>query len=281
MEQVRDFVRGYYRYSLNEDGYGLEAYVDYRDKLELSTVKDILEHDMPGDYLWESANDWLCDYWSYETVFWKELESFCHEKEINFDEARDYIYENFYWEYPEKFINPKIPVTIMIDNGDGNYEFTQHNFLNWYSRYYEPDINISGLGWLARQQRELTNLKKAIKGGEPTSKFVKSCIEELENLTCQAGALVFFCTMSLHDAIAIKEGSYDSITLPAGVEAGLINRWEGGGSLLGLEIQKNVIIPKGKVWDVFCDDGHSIYWPCSVYGMNPRRGQEEAIVKIA
>lgn len=281
MEQVRDFVRGYYRYSLNDDGYGLEAYIGYGDKLELSTVKDILEHDMPEDYLWESANDWLCDYWSYETVFWEKLESFCHEKEINFDEARDYVFENFYWVYPEDFINPQVPITIIIDNGDGNYEFTQHNILNWYRRYYEPDINISGLGWLARQQRELTNLKKAIKGGEPSSKFVKSCVEELSNLPNQMSCLAFFCTMSLKEAIAIKEGRFDSITLPRSVEAGLVNTWEGGGSLLGLEIQKQVIIPKDKVCKVFCDDGRTLYWPCSVYGMFEERGQVEALVKIA
>lgn len=281
MEQVRDFVRGYYRYCLNDDGYGLEAYVDYRDKLELSTVKDVLEHDTPEDYLWESTDDWLRGYWSYETVFWKELESFCHEKEINLDEARDYIYENFYWEYPEYFINPQVPITIMIDGGDAHCDFVQHNVMNYCKNWYDSDITLSGLGWLARQQRELTNLKKAIKGGEPSSKFVKSCVEELSNLPNHMSCLAFFCTMSLEEAIAIKEGRFDSITLPGGVEAGLINTWEGGGSLLGLEIQKQVIIPKDKVFKVFCDDGRNRYWPCNVYGMSEKRGQLEAFVKIA
>lgn len=281
MQDVIDFVRDYYHYSLCQDGYDIEAYVDYRDRLELSTIREVLEADNPSDYLWETTHDWLCDYWSYETDFWKKLEDFCNDKGIDIILAQDCVYENFYWEYPESFINPQVPITIMIDNGDGNYEFTQHNILNWYSRYYEPDINISGLGWLARQQRELTNLKKAIKGGEPKSKFVQSCVDELRNLTSEIGALTFFCSMSLQEAIAIKEGRYDSITLPAGVEAGLIDRFNGGGSLLGLEIQKQVVIPKGKVWDVFCDDGRNGYWPCNVYGMAEERGQKEATVKIA
>lgn len=281
MLQVIDFVRNYYKWSLREDGYGIEAYVDYRARLELSTIREVLEADNPSEYLWETTNEWLWDYWDYETGFWKGLEEFCTEKGIDFDEARDFVYENFYLEYPESFINPQVPITIMIDNGDGNYEFTQHNILNWYSRYYEADVNISGLGWLARQQRELTNLKKAIKGGEPKSKFVQSCVDELCNLSSEIGALTFFCSMSLQDAIAIKEGRFDNITLPAGVEAGLIDRFNGGGSLLGLEIQKQVVIPKGKVWDVFCDDGRNGYWPCSVYGMSEERGQVEAFVKIA
>lgn len=281
MERVFQFTRDYYRYTLLDDGCGLEACVDYRDGLGLETVRTILDSDHPSECLDDILSDGLCHYWAFESDFWAKLKIFCRENGIDLNEAEDAVYEKFYWVFPESFSNPDIPVTIQIDAGDANYDFVRHCQLNYI--HDDSDIGGSGLGWLARQQRELTALRRAIREEKrgitaARSPFVESCIDELYNLSSAFGTLTFFVRMSLCDAIALKEGRADSITLPAGVEAGLVDTWQGSGSLLGLDIRRQVTIPAGMMYRVFCDDGRNGYWPVSVYHMSADRQMKYAVV---
>ena len=273
-EKIRDFTREYFKWSLQDredkDNNVLERYVDYRDKFPKDEIEKILEADNPRETLWDTTTDWdlSCDDWAYEEEFWKELEKFCEENNIIEDEARDYIYETFSWTYPESFLNPSFNAVVIINNGDMNYDFTKHNILNYAGDYGYCDglEKTAGLYFLAKQQRRLTLLKKAIDHPEKKTgnRFVDSCITELEEATCHMTALTFLVQMDLNTAIdiiekqkeALKNKVYNEyhpnetkgaplgyITLSKDTTCGLFDTWNGGGSLMEIELEKDVKLP--------------------------------------
>lgn len=283
--KIKKFTRDYYRWCLvdkdDEENNGLERYVDYRDEFPKGTISDILESDYPRDKLYDTITDWdlHCDDWAYQDEFWSELAKFCEENNIIEDEARDYIYETFYWTYPESFLNPSFNAVVIINNGDMNYDFTKHNILNYAGGYGYCDglEKTAGLYFLAKQQRKLTLLKKAIDNPEKETgdKFVDSCITELEEATCHMTALTFLVEMDLNTAIdilekqreALKNKVYDEyrpnetkgaplgfITLDKSTTCGLFDTWNGGGSLLEIELEKDVKLPLHLIDRIDTDD---------------------------
>lgn len=284
-KKIKDFTRNYFRWCLvdkdNEDDNCLERYVDYRDEFPKSEIKKVLEADNPQEYLDELSCEWdlSCDDWCYQDEFWKELEKFCEENNIIEDEARDYIYETFYWTYPASFLNPTFNAVIIINNGDMNYDFTKHNILNYAGDYGYCDglEKTAGLYWLAKQQGRLTLLKKAINNPEKKTDnyFVDSCITELEEATCHMTALTFLVQMDLNTAIhilekqkeALKNKVYNEyhpnevkgaplgyITLDKSTTCGLFDNWNGGGSLLEISCEKDVKLPLHLIDRICTDD---------------------------
>ena len=294
-KKIKEFTRDYYRWCLvdkeDEDNNELERYVDYRDEFPKSTIKEILESDNPRDTLYDTATDWdlSCDDWCYQDEFWSKLEAFCEENHFIYDEARDYVYETFSWTYPASFLNPSFNAVIIINNGDMNYDFTKHNILNYAGDYGYCDglEKTAGLYWLAKQQKRLTLLKKAIEHPEKEteSKFVNSCISELENATCYMTALTFLVQMDLNTAIdilekqreALKNKVYNEyhpnevkglplgyITLDSDVTCGLFDNWNGGGSNLDITLEKDVKLPLHLIDRIETDDYiQKVYGLCS------------------
>lgn len=179
-KKVIEFTQDYYKWSLrNNDKFCIERYVDYRDELSDSSIHEILNAKYPIEKLNDIDCD--CDDWYYEDEFFKELREFCEENEIDEDEARCEVEENFYWAYPDNFLNPTINTVLTLNLGDMNYDFTKHNILNYASNYgyCEGLENVSGLYWLAKQQGHLGELQKAIKFQSPK---VYESTRELHNL---------------------------------------------------------------------------------------------------
>lgn len=270
--KVKEFVRDYYRYSINEDDC-IERYVDYRDEFPKSDINKILNSSNPQEIYDEIITDWNinADDWYYENDFWRKFNTFCKENSFDKDEARQIVYDNFYWDYPDYFLNPTVDTVLTIDVGDGNYDFSCHNILN-YAR--DKDCKSldekSGLYWLAKQQRRLTLLNKCIAksdcysdGDCDESPFVESCITELVNASSSLTHLSFLVKMPLSDAIRIEEyrlyllenkrynefypqdckENFGYIVLSKETVCGLYDSWHGGGSVLGIELEKDVKIP--------------------------------------
>lgn len=293
--KVRDFTRDYFRWDLvdkdDEENNYLERYVDYRDEFPKGTIKDILESDHPREALYETSFEWDCqsDDWCYQDEFWSKLSEFCEENAIDEYEARDYIYETFDWTYPASFLNPTFNAVVIINNGDMNYDFTKHNILNYAGNYGYCDglEETAGLYWLAKQQRKLTPLKKAIDRTEEKTgnHFVDSCITELEEATCHMTALTFLVQMDLNTAIdiiekqreALKNKVYNEyhpnktkgaplgyITLSKDTTCGLFDTWNGGGSLMEIELERDVKLPLHLIDRINTDSTiQSVYGLCS------------------
>lgn len=268
-DKVIEFTRNYYRYSL-KDGDVIERYVDYRDEFPKSATEEIFSSSNPQEKFDEIVTDWECrsDDWFYENDFWSKLEDFCEENNFDFDKTRDIVYDNFTWTYPDSFLNPTVDTVWIIDTGDGNYDFSLHNVLNWQGDKHLQEL--SGLYWLAKQQRKLTLLKKEIAksdkyhdGDCEKSKFVESSITELVNCCTHMAALTFLVRMPLKTAIELEEyrvnllrekkfGRYSPqdckedlgyIILDKSTMCGLYDDWNGGGSLLEIELEKDVKLP--------------------------------------
>ena len=283
----------------NEDG-GIEMYLDYRDTLSNSTLYDIMTSNNPK----ETFNE-LIDSWEFESALYykddleKEIKNNLTEDEMDFfnsysDDIWDWIREYYYFYFDKEHYNETVKVNIMLDTGNCNYDFTRDNILN-YCNYYSDhgkDLKDSSILWLAKQQKKATLLRKAIKkvlNGEDIKfedKFIESTIEELENLPSHMATLTFLVNMPLFDyfdlreAMAAEEKLNDSyvledrkgkgtITISKDTMCGLFDVWSGGGSLLEIELDKDVVLPIKCIWRAEIETGKSEYGYSvdSVYGL--------------
>lgn len=281
----------------NENG-GIEMYLDYRDTLSNETLYEIMTADNPREYFYERLADWTVDgslYYLNEVE--KEIKKNLTEDEIdffdeNFDELNEWFQENYYFYYDAEHYNETVKVNIMLDTGNLNYDCTRDNILN-YCNYYSnggKDLKDSSILWLARQQKKAGLLRQAIKevcNGEykGDDKFVKSCIEELENLPSHMATLTFLVNMNLFDYFDLRDAmesekelnnSYvledrkgkGTITISKDTMCGLFDVWGGGGSLLEIELDKDVVLPIKCIWKAEIETGKSQYGYSvdSVYG---------------
>lgn len=276
----------------NEDG-GIEMYLDYRDTLSNDTLYKIMTADNPREYFNELISDWTIDGSLYyedelENTIRKELSE--DEKEFfeeNEDELRDWFHENYYFYYDAEHYNETVKVNIMLDTGNANSDFTRDNILN-YCNYYSnggKDLKDSSILWLAKQQKKAGLLVKAIKGNQTDDKFVNSCINELENLPSHMATLTFLVNMKLFDYFDLREAmesekelnkSYileerkgtGTITISKDTMCGLFDVWSGGGSILEIELDKDVVLPIKCIWKAEIETGKSEYGYSvdSVYG---------------
>ena len=275
-------------------------YLDYRDTLSDFTLYDIMTADNPRETFNELIGDWTVDgavY--YEDELEKEIrDNLTEDEEVffdeNFDKLRDWFHEHYYYYYDDNHYNETVKVNIMLDTGNCNYDFTRDNILN-YCNYYSnegKDLKDSSIFWLAKQQKKATLLRKAIKkvlNGEDIKfedNFIESTIEELENLPSHMATLTFLVNMPLFDyfdlreAMAAEEKLNDSyvledrkgkgtITISKDTMCGLFDVWSGGGSLLEIELDKDVVLPIKCIWMAEIETGKSQYGYSvdSVYGL--------------
>lgn len=278
----------YFDKEKDSDYYSYEIYVDYRDKeLEPETIAKLLEHDNPmeafRDMLSEWAFDYECEYGYPEMT--KGLRRHLTDEKKEFwdehdDEVQEWLQEHVSWHYDEKDFNSEVRVNIMVDTGDGNYDFTKNNILNWYgtSGGYGHNGEIedeSSILWLAKQQKKATKLRnecrKVYSGRKKLSddKFVESVVQELENICSHMSTLTFLVSMDLfdlfelHKAIRAEEiqvkndgneyhpqnsKTRGTITISKDTMCGLFDPWGGGGSVLEIELDKDVVLPIKYIW---------------------------------
>ena len=287
-------------YYLNENN-GIEMYLDYRYKLSKDDLYKIMTADNPRETFNEIMMEVEDDLRMYEEP---ELENkidlnlsddekeFCQENE---DELRDWFWDKYYLYIDTDHYNTKVNVNILLDVGNCNYDFTRDNILN-YCNYYSDngkDLTNSSILWLAKQQGKVGLLREAIKQTLDTSKpaykgdkFIESCIHELENLPSHMGTLTFLVHMDLFDYINLREAmelekelnnsyTYEerkgagTITISKDTMCGLFNTWDGGGSDLGIELDKDVILPIKAIFTAEIETGKSEYGYSvdSVYGL--------------
>lgn len=266
--------------SINSDG-GIEIYTDYRER-ELSSgfLSEIFEHENPKEAFFDKLSEWAMDYsleYGYNELE-KEIKENLTEDENklfseNTDIMRDAIAENTYFYYNSEDFNHDIYVNIMVDVGNWNYDCTCDNVLNWYGNSGDGTIdNESSMLWLAKTQGKATALRKACKKvhrndgyyverEEDKDKFVESCIQEFENLSSHMGTVTFLVKMNLFqlfDLLELQNDEYDEkgiydprkneksksyIVLGKETMCGLYDSWGGGGSVLGIELDRDVKLP--------------------------------------
>lgn len=270
--KVIDFTRIYFKYDLGSDGFSLERYVDYSDKLDSKTLEKILDSSCPWetyDEILLELDEWADD-WACQGEFFRSLKEFCEFKGLDYADAQQVVLDNFYWVYPEKYINPIVDVDLWLSCGDMNYDYTFHNQLSYAKDMYGYSAELNkkaGLYFIAKSQGKLTALKDTIKKvykGKITYKdidddFIRTSVMELENLTGTIAPIQVIVQMKLTDAIKLKSvlnsipedyqyyplklggTPYGTVTVPKTAICGLGSY--DASSLMGIELEKDIKIP--------------------------------------
>lgn len=269
-----------------EDGtYYYKLYVDYQDEISGQTVAELMAADNPVDAFYEKLNEWAIDAEFYEQpelissiksrLNDDELAEFCEHK----NEIIKIIDDSVVFYYDAEDYNRAVRVNIMLDTGDANYDYTCNNIINWYSGGDRSIDKESSILWLAKTQKEATLLRREIKQYDkkdcyPDDKFIKSVIEELENLCTSMGSLTFLAEIEFLDLLGlqelINENKKGYILLDKSVECGLFDSWNGGGSMLGIELNNDIKVPFDVIHRLQIDEGRSRagnYTVSDVYGL--------------
>lgn len=277
-----------------EGYYQIKVYASYDDYYRPETVAEFLKAENPRS---EFEDRLYQDSWEYEEgevekkVFnlLEDMEEFNEgltDTDINY--VHEYLAEHVGYNYPyDHHLRQTYKVPIMLDTGDGNYDYTLNCVFPHYSQEKAQTINEkASLCWLALQQGyEKVQLEAALAQGDKANAngFLESVRVELANLPSHMGILTFLVELSLEQLLTLNElirlqdrnGHYydtlenpdcGSITLSKDVMCGLYDPWSGGGSVLEIELDKDVQIPIKFIRSAL-PDGSDGYGIDSAYGL--------------
>lgn len=293
-----------------EGNYECEIYADYRDEMDQETACEILTADDPEQVFAEKLDEWYqdCERDLLHDLA-KEVGKALTKKDGPYPEGlsdedgdvRDYLQEMVYFTLPfDHYLDQEFPVDIMLDTGDGNYDYTLNSpFPCWCGQYGARLDEKSSLLWLARQQGYTkTQLWRALQEGDMADPkgFLKSCRVELANLPSHMAATTFLVRMTLRALIELgrciklqdRNGHfYDAtenpycgyIVLGKETMTGLYDPWNGGGSVLEIELEKDVRIPIRFIRSALPDgcDGYSIRGVYGICGSAWKQGEVKLI----
>ena len=294
ISEILDTLSGYER---QEDGtFSCEIYADYRDEMDSKTAIRILQSEDPVCAFEEQLDEWYQD---YQCQLESELENEVKDKLLtgpyvngisgeDYDRLHDIIQELVWFKLPEEhFMKQEFYVNIMVDTGDGNYDYTFNStYPCWYGSYKDPIDPRAGIAWLAKTQGYTRGrLKRALQQGDMADPkgFLESMRVELANLSSAMSTVTFLVELTLEQLIELnrlirlqdRNGHfYDSrknsycgyIILDKNTETGLYDPWNGSGSVFEIQLERDVKLPVKYIRSALPDggDGRSID---SVYGM--------------
>lgn len=308
---VGDFLENRLGYTKDGAWYKYELYADYRDEMSNKTAIEILESDEPMQQLREKIDDWWLEYiLEVEDEHIKEIKDELENDDILFpegmdDEAVEYLKEEFrdisYISPPyEHYLKQPFRTNIMLDTGDGNYDYTLNMVYPGYDgRYGETIDDKASIVWLAKKQGYTkTELKNALNLGDMSEPkgFLQSLRVEVANEGSHMNTLCFLAKMTLEELIEVNElvklqdkdgHKYDAkerpycgyLVIGKEAETGLYDPWNGGGSLFEIELEKDVRVPVKFIRSALPDggDGYSID---EVYGMCGSCWRKDVVKKI-
>lgn len=276
-----------------------EIYADYRDEMDDKTAIEILGSDDPQFAFWDKMQEWYMDTeWQYRKDLEDEVRGKLTAEDGPFPSGlteeqeqmlSDLLMELVYFKLPEEhYMGQAFCVNIMLDTGDGNYDYTLNNLYPAYCGYYneggiDPKASVA---WLAKSQGYTkAALWRALQEGDMRDPhgFLQSMRVEVANIASHMNTVTFLVEMSLEELIELnrliklqeRNGRfYDAtknpycgyIVLDKKTMTGIYDPWGGGGSVFEIELEKDVRLPVKFIRSALPDggDGYSVE---SVYGM--------------
>lgn len=291
-----------------------ELMADYRDYISDSTVSKILDENKCGDYFCsflEEIDEWWQEpRWTHEedivSTVTAELEKkeqyadgfSAEEESMIHDIVLDYVIVQVPYDH---YLNQEVCANIFVDTGDGNFDYTLNHVYPAYDgdSDKEPD-DAAGVVWLAQQQGySKEQLWKELQEGdmkEPKG-FLQSLRVEVANEGSHMQCLTFLVRMPLRELIHLNQyiqmqdrngHFFDNrenpdcgmIVLAQKTECGLYDPWNGGGSLLEIQLEKDVELPIRFIRSAMPDggDGYAIQ---KVYGTTTSPWRRNTVKSIA
>ena len=312
-EAVKAALKKRHGYAFKEDGMlHIECWPDYRDQMQDTTAIEILESEDPDLALEEKLEEWYLDWIDQEKTETldmliddlRENGSISEEEE---EDVRDYAAcELICVDLPfDHYLDQHFRVPVMLDTGDLNHDFSLNAQL--YPTYpfikRKIDENAS-IVWLVRQQghtpEELEKQIDTVKYDPENVTFLASVEQELANLPSQLSCVTFLTKMTLRQLIEVNrlkklskpEGrtiytpcdrpDCGTLVLERTTMCGLFGPFDGGGSILEIELEKDAEIPINLIWNCLPDAKHSaVNWTVDdVYGLTGKAWEYGGIKEI-
>ena len=215
-EIITDIIFQHTSCDYHKDGgfFTCEIYADYRDYAENSTVIKWCEADNPHEAFNEELFCWYqdcifeCEDDVIDTVkrHWTDAEfSFDDNEEFIVDWIRDHVT----FEIPvDHYLQQKVCVDIIVDTGDGNYDFVSNDmFPHYNARFGDVIPEEASVLWLARQQGyKKRQLNRAMRHCDYSgSELLKSLRAEVHNCSSHMNALAFFVEMTVEQLFDLNE----------------------------------------------------------------------------
>lgn len=112
--------------------------------------------------------------------------------------------------------------------------------------------------------------------------FLCSVAQELDNTTNVMTTMTILAKMDLYQFAEMMKPDKE-ITFPKNAMVGIFAPWVGGGSILEVELEKDLVIPSDKIWDVQIEgtDLDQVYSVDSVFGLVKNCWQEVTSIQDA
>lgn len=289
-ELVNDYLAENHAWCKKADGnYHFEIDVDYRDKIEDSIAKEIIDNVYPRDTLidrlwdryqtdeWDIIDNLVDDFKAKTDPKLLEDANIIEDGNLDDEMIREEFMDIVYVDYPEDWaLGQKFCFNIIVSNGDDNYDFWLNEHIIDKDGNVDKNAEKSGLVWLTKQQGyTLEELVEILKNGdiEEPKTFLETVLQEVANgYGCEA--LTFCVKMTLGQAIDLKEKMKEnpngSIVIDKKVECGLFDPWQGGGSVLEIACEKDIEIPFENIWKFYIDESRGNRYDSihNVYGVD-------------
>lgn len=254
---------------------GYEIDTDYNDELRDDQISKLLDKKHPKEAFYDLINELYIEteYDIYQDL-WKEFindniftESQKDFLENNEEVLKDYLRDKLLLNYPyDHYLEQTVNCDIVIDNGDQDAEFCRHDCYPNYIANDNIHSNLSresGMMLIANLQgysnKQFKNIYRQYalsrmydkqakqKQLEEKYPFITSCYNEIWECPTSQSCFVICINISLEDLINWHENKED-VHIPKDIICtGLYNYWSGGGSLLEITLEKNIVIPKEKI----------------------------------
>lgn len=272
IEAVKEIIEKHTYMKEVNGNYEGDIYVDYRDSLNDEQINSIVNANDKMQAFYEELDEYVMDSTMHEEyelrmtikMHWnEELHGDFYDVESDvIDWMNDHVYFNFDYDH---FLATDMNVNIVVDTGDGDYDYTLNNFASYNASEGEDIESESSVLWLAMEQGySKEDIKNALNGEYNNSGFLESLHEELINVTSHMNALAFFVKMTMQEYIDMTDNKRD-IKLDKNVSCGLVDFWMGAGGMLNIALEKEVTLPLDII-DIHAD-GDRGYGVQSIFGL--------------
>lgn len=280
---VKEWDRKIYAWIQENYPDGIELFADYRDTIDAKTVQEILGSKCPND----AFNEWLDSNWddSGDETLWEEYWKMVDDLDMPY-ELEEKFYGHFRWdvfgEYcwylvpAEHYLKQSFCCDVLIDTGNWNYECCYCDTYKGISKY--PDV--SSVVWLTKTQGYTAEqLQYALTNDQKDcGTFLNSVRDELLEESSSMNVLAVFKKFTLGELFDMAEKK-KPLEIRKGTNCGLFDPFNGGGSILGIQLVEDITIPHELIKEILVDAANygrngSRYGIDCIYGMDGKFWKE-------